>query len=316
MELLNVELEQESILETASELTTTISISDEIKQALLQCFAHVAWVDDQGQTYYDALYDALYPPADLSSISCVYTQSGTVYDTDSLDSLKSDLVVTAHYSDSSTQTITTYTLSGTLAEGTSTITVSYLGKTTTFEVTVTAWDVDWDYTMGDPTEHGFVTTITPSSGGNPSATFTSDGMQLYADKGSVSLAKDPNWSATHGEAQIVVEFQSIASAWQGLVFINSTGTQGFRVRAYKNALYWGTSTNTEATDIKIADLSVSTQYTLGFEWSNDGVIVKLDGETIKTGEFTSTSSRFVITLIGNSSPSTAIIKAVRLREVA
>ena len=136
-EIINVELEQESILETASELTTTISISDEIKQALLQCFSHVAWVDDEGQTYYDALYDALYPPVDLSSISCVYTQSGTVYDTDSLDSLKSDLVVTAHYSDQSTETVTTYTLSGTLTEGTSTITVTYMGKTTSFNVTVT-----------------------------------------------------------------------------------------------------------------------------------------------------------------------------------
>lgn len=72
----------------------------------------------------------------LVSISAVYTQSGTVYDTDSLDDLKDDLVVTAHYSDSTTETVTTYTLSGTLTEGTSTITVAYGGKTTTFDVTV------------------------------------------------------------------------------------------------------------------------------------------------------------------------------------
>lgn len=74
----------------------------------------------------------------LESISAVYTQSGTVYDTDSLDSLKADLVVTANYSDSSTETIpsTDYTLSGTLTDGTNTITVVYGGKTTTFEVIV------------------------------------------------------------------------------------------------------------------------------------------------------------------------------------
>jgi len=74
----------------------------------------------------------------LSSISAVYTQSGTVYDTDTLESLKDDLVVTAHYSDSSTQTVPAadYTLSGALAVGTSTITVTYQGKTTTFSVTV------------------------------------------------------------------------------------------------------------------------------------------------------------------------------------
>ena len=75
--------------------------------------------------------------ATLVSISAVYTQSGTVYDTDSLDSLKADLVVTATYDDTSTETITNYVLSGTLAVGTSTITVSYGGKTTTFTVTVT-----------------------------------------------------------------------------------------------------------------------------------------------------------------------------------
>ena len=112
-------------------------LTEDIKTALLDCFAHVAWTDDQGQTYYDALESALYPPATLSYITAVYTQSGTVYDTDSLDSLKTDLVVTAHYDDSSTAVVTTYTLSGSLTAGTSTITVSYSGKTTTFNVTVT-----------------------------------------------------------------------------------------------------------------------------------------------------------------------------------
>lgn len=74
----------------------------------------------------------------VESISAVYTQSGTVYDTDTLDSLKSDLVVTATYSDSSTATVPSadYTLSGTLTAGTSTITVTYGGKTDTFNVTV------------------------------------------------------------------------------------------------------------------------------------------------------------------------------------
>lgn len=120
-------------------------LSEEAKQALLQLAQKVAYIDDQGQTYYQALYNALYPPEELVSISAIYTQSGTVYDTDSLDSLKTDLVVTAVYSDSSTATVPSadYTLSGTLTAGTSTITVSYSGKTTTFQVTVTheAWYV-------------------------------------------------------------------------------------------------------------------------------------------------------------------------------
>lgn len=114
-------------------------LTDNVKVALLDCFNNVAWIGDDptGQSYIDALEDALYPPADLVSISAVYTQGGTVYDNQTLDSLKADLVVTAHMSDSTTQTVTTYTLSGTLATGTSTITVAYGGKTTTFTVTVT-----------------------------------------------------------------------------------------------------------------------------------------------------------------------------------
>lgn len=122
----------------ADNLAPGSNLSTDVKDALLACFAHVAWTDEHGQDYYDALEAALYPPADLVSISAVYTQSGTVYNTDSLDTLKSDLVVTALYADTTTATITNYTLSGTLTVGPSTITVSYGGKTTTFDVTVSA----------------------------------------------------------------------------------------------------------------------------------------------------------------------------------
>lgn len=101
--------------------------------------------------------------AELSYISAVYTQSGTVYTTDTLDSLKADLVVTAHYSDSTTSTVasTDYTLSGTLTEGTSTITVSYEGKTTTFSVTVSVgkprWFHGWNNNFSNNTDPGTFT---------------------------------------------------------------------------------------------------------------------------------------------------------------
>lgn len=112
-------------------------LTEDIKTALMNLVNHVGvWTDENAQTYINALNSALYPPADLVSISAVYTQSGTVYDTDTLDSLKSDLVVTALMSDQTTRPVTDYTLSGTLTEGTNVITVSYGGKTTTFTVTV------------------------------------------------------------------------------------------------------------------------------------------------------------------------------------
>lgn len=140
-------------------------LTADVKQALMQ-FAgtvlqlanHVAFDDNDptGQTYItaisnasDALENTLYPPANLTSISAVYAQSGTVYSNDSLDSLKSTLVVTAHYSDSTTGTVasTDYALSGTLAEGISTVTVTYGGKTATFTVTVSGARplYQWDF---------------------------------------------------------------------------------------------------------------------------------------------------------------------------
>lgn len=113
-----------------------IVINDEIKQNLLECFRKVAWISNDGQEYYDSLSRALNNEAELVSISAVYS-GGDVEASATLDSLKTDLVVTATYDDSSTETILAYTLSGTLAVGTSTITVSYGGMTATFTVTVT-----------------------------------------------------------------------------------------------------------------------------------------------------------------------------------
>ena len=147
---------------TALESGSGGGLTADIKSALLACFANVAWKGNDGQDYYDALENALNPPVNLSSITAVYTQSGTIYDTASLDDLKPDLVVTAHYDNATTQVITNYTLSGTLTEGTSTITVSYGGKSTTFNVTVSvfntapvilATDTQWksDYTQGAKT---------------------------------------------------------------------------------------------------------------------------------------------------------------------
>ena len=195
-------------------------ISEDLKDALLQLASKVAYIDDDGQDYYDDLYDALYETTwgvtntlsnctssnsaqsvtkngsyaatisasagytltgatvsitmggtditssvynngsiyitsvtgalvisvtaaalTLSSISAVYTQgSVVVYPDTPLNDLKSGLVVTATYNDSSTATVpsTSYVLSGTLSSGTSTVTVTYNSKTTTFNVTVTA----------------------------------------------------------------------------------------------------------------------------------------------------------------------------------
>lgn len=116
--------------------------SDEVKTALLQIVEKVAYVDEHGQDYYDALYDALYPPIGLDSIGAVFDSSATIYNTDTLDDLKQYLTVTAYYTSGDSEEVTTYTLSGSMDAGTQTITVSYGGKTTTFSVTIIALEVD------------------------------------------------------------------------------------------------------------------------------------------------------------------------------
>ena len=79
----------------------------------------------------------------VTSISAVFNQGNNkVYTTDTLDSLKQYLTVTASYSNGTSGVVTGYTLSGTLTKGTSTITVSYGGQTTTFTVTVSVEGIE------------------------------------------------------------------------------------------------------------------------------------------------------------------------------
>lgn len=192
------------------------SFSDDFKEALLNCFENVAWINENGQTYYDALYDSLYPDnmwfitniltgcatsnnatsvfknnsyvatitanegytldgatvsilmggndvtnlyyssgsinipnvtgdlvitvtasSSVVSISAVFTQGQSIiYNTDSLDRLRQNLVVTAIFTDSSSSVVSDYELSGSLATENSTITVTYGNKSTTFSVNV------------------------------------------------------------------------------------------------------------------------------------------------------------------------------------
>ena len=103
------------------------------------------------------------------SITATYTQSGTVYNTDTLDSLKADLVVTANYAGGTSETVpaSNYTLSGTLTVGTSTVTVNYAGLTDTFDVTVSHVAVQpiyaWDLTSSLTDSVGGITATTTAT---------------------------------------------------------------------------------------------------------------------------------------------------------
>ena len=317
---------------------TNAGLTDDIKQALLQIAAKVAYIDDDGQDYYSDLHDALYPPipataislssnnlsfsvlnttqtltatltpsdatdevewsssdtsvatvsdagvvtsvaygsalitatagsvsatcsvviaqATLSSISAVYTQSGTVYDTDSLDTLKSGLVVTASWSNSTTSTVasTDYTLSGTLATGTSTITVSYGGKTDTFTVTVTHNDTsiyNWDFTQSlTDTKQQAVATIGEGvaqsssgltfSGGTTSIVYLAN-MSTYATSSYTVELDVTTWNA--GTILLSLATSSSMSAKSGIRWNAS------KWRVYDTGNSWkdGETTSTDST---------------------------------------------------------------------
>ena len=105
-------------------------LSDNAKAALLACFAHVTWLDDAGQNYYNALEAAL-NNASYPMITVSYISSGhVVHANDSLESLKPYLTVIYYETEESSGiTVVDYTLStlSPLIPGVNDITVQYNG---------------------------------------------------------------------------------------------------------------------------------------------------------------------------------------------
>ena len=161
------------------------------------------------------------PTKTLSSISAVYTQGSTVvYPSTSLNSLKGNIVVTATYSDKSTATITDYALSGTLNVGTSTITVTYQGKTTTFNVIVIA----------TPTNYTITNNLTNVTNSN-SATSIAEGSSYSAKVTATSGYEISSYGITMGGADIT----STAYSDGNITISNVTGNIVITVTATKQA---------------------------------------------------------------------------------
>lgn len=153
------------------------------KSLLLSLFKNAAYTADMSATItqLETLWggneepdEPATPDATLSSISATYS-GGSVPVGTAVSSL-TGVRVTAHYSDGSTVTVTGYTLSGTIKEGTNTITVSYGGKTTTFTVTGVADESGGDEPGGDTEvsgdEYVVVTGATATDDGNGNVTVT------------------------------------------------------------------------------------------------------------------------------------------------
>lgn len=149
----------------------------------------------------------------VNSITATYTQSGTVYTDDDIDSLKSDLVVTATYNDSSTETVPSadYELSGTLASGTSTITVTYESKTTTFTVNNVVAPL---YSIPDFAEQTITgstrsQTVSKTNGIYTMTGTLNDVVYIYPDGTAHNSKSNTLWFATPGGKPIVHEIYDI-----------------------------------------------------------------------------------------------------------
>lgn len=153
------------------------------KSLLLSLFKNAAYTADMSATIAqletlwsggDEPDEPVTPDVTLSSISATY--SGGSVPVGTAASSLTGVKVTAHYSDGSTATVTGYTLSGTIVEGSNTITVSYGGKTTTFTVTGVADESGGDEPGGDTEvsgdEYVVVTGATATDDGNGNVTVT------------------------------------------------------------------------------------------------------------------------------------------------
>ena len=178
-----------------NEVNTHSGLSTDAKNALMDLVEHIAiWSDDQASVYVEALRTALFPPRDVQSITAIYTQSGTVYDTDTLDSLRSDITVTVHYSDGD-ETTSGYSLSGTLVRGESVITVLFGGKSTTITVTVTHNAQSGEVVMSSFAYHNSV---------------SQSGFKLYSDGGNTEYS-DSRFPPTNAYTSISDVFEADAN---------------------------------------------------------------------------------------------------------
>ena len=136
--------------------------TDNMKQALLDMFAKVAYIDDNGQDYIDALASAFYAGSAVQSISVVFTAPDTDITTETpINSLKNYLAVTAIMDDGTTEAVAKadYIITGTLTGGKCALTVAYSGKTDTFECLV-AYELAEAVTLteSDKIDTGWATT--------------------------------------------------------------------------------------------------------------------------------------------------------------
>lgn len=296
-------------------------LTDAVKTALMNLVDHIVWDDDDptGQTYITALHDALYPPVDILSISAVYTQSGVVYNTSSLDDLKSDLVVTALMSNQTSQIVSDYSLYGTLSIGTSTITVTYRGKSTTFSVLVSAeWDAEWSYTEGVLPETKGFTSVIPESG-NPTASLNSLGLDLSMTGSADGFGYYYNRYDEIGVFEVVLSLTSSRTVC--FVALTANGEDGVSVRAQYSSNYkaiYLTDGETITNMTKLCDTVQNNDYKITLI-QNEGIAKVYINDVLvidnvdNSNQYLANTTRMVLRNSGSSGETSCRLKSMKIR---
>lgn len=139
------------IEDTTARSQTSDGLTANVKTALLNCFQNVAWTTSEGQTYYDALYDALYEVTAITLDSTSLTIN-TIGGTSQLTATTtpSGATVTWTSSDTSIATVSSSGLVTSVAYGSCTITATAGSCTATCSVVVsqaTVTSIDAVYTQ-------------------------------------------------------------------------------------------------------------------------------------------------------------------------
>lgn len=301
--------------------TATGTFTNEAKNALLTLLEKVAYTVSDGQTYLDALRTELFR-INVDSISAVFTQgTAVIYDTDSLDTLKQYLVVTATYSDSTTEVLpdSVYALSGTLTAGTSTITVTYGGETATFDVAVSDMMLNNILTLD-----GIQNT---RSGHNASATTWEDLSGNENDFSQHSGASAVIWSTDHAVFDATRRTLSlsknivsgISSAFTVELVLNITGKGSTQVSGVNYGAIF--SSGSSASETTSAGLRFATYNTSGISTFCNGGGLGYTGSIAATPTYIAycvsggTCSRYVNGVLAGTTNNVTIPTALSLATI-
>lgn len=284
---------------------------------LEDAFEHIQWADDAGPQYAAQLITSLRggesggeqpeqpdTPKTLTGISAEYSGGNVAVGTE-LSSL-SGITVTAHYSDGTTATVTGYTLSGTIAEGDNTITVTYMGKTATITVTGEAQSADdrtllHNWTLNDQNGSN-IDTVSGATIGSSGITKSSDGW-IAADVWDYIYAENVNGYNRSIECDIASS--TVAEDLEAGIFIGfgTVKKNPTHYISYRNKTWGWESTDTYKTEKVITDLVGANPFsskTLALCVNAEGYIdLYLDGAYLSTSPWAVTAPNLVLGCIAD-----------------